>query len=137
MRSKEEVDQSRPEIRGRGGGVLLGCLRLHYECFETDISHILELQNFFLQRQLYYYLLDSGCVQEPVNRASLTCAASMTFLLQKTPGNQQIFRLSSKTGLHKKRTMHFFISFMHKWIRDLPFVIGCLTANPKTGVPSP
>ena len=40
---------------------MLGCLRLYYERFETDISHILELQIFFLQRQLYYYLLDSGC----------------------------------------------------------------------------
>ena len=33
--------------------------------------------------------------------------------------------------------MYIFIPFKHKRIRDLPFVIGCLTANSKKRIPNP
>ena len=77
---------------------------------------------FLWQRQLCHYVRRCMCIR--ASEESFSCVASITFLPQKTKG---------------QRTMHIacFIAFKHKWIRDPPFVIGCLTGNSKTRIPNP
>ena len=100
-----------------------------------DISQILKLQNWFFFAKETTLLLSVRrwtCIRasEP-----FFFAASITFLPQKTA---DILNYAQRQkGYSKKWTMHIFISFKHKWIRDPPFVIGCQTGNSKTRIPDP
>ena len=84
-------------------GVGLGCRRLYCERFQNiDISQILELQNwFFFGKEITFSLSVRRWMCIRASEESLSCAASITFLLQKTAdilNYAQRQRATSKTN---------------------------------------